>query len=147
VVLIIVLALLPVLGLAACSVGTPPGQIAELTECDDNQLCDAGFFVKDEFYRVSCDGKVRPELIGRHVLATGSYRGRQTELRDIAGVSPDVLLAINGNVGACTDTDLRPLSEWSMVFPNKRPDEAALHAAICLAAVAEQLKLNSCATN
>lgn len=132
-------------GVAAtgCSVGAAPAHLVEPTECNDTSLCDAGFYLGDDFFSVSC-GAVRPDLVGADIVATGRYSGADTEVREIVGVDPLLLLAIRRDGGRCDGTESDPMSGWSMVFPAGEQDQAAVGAAVCAAVVAQQRELNGC---
>ena len=114
--------------------------------CEDNDedhdaACAEGFLVGETFHAVSC-GAVRPELVTDEVVARGAWAGDVREVRVIAGVDPDVLLAIDVPGGECADGEV-VLSDFSMVIVG-RYDPASAEEAICAAAIDEHLARNGC---
>lgn len=83
------------------------------------------------FYSISF-GAVRPDVVTDHVITRGTYDGAPTELRRIAGVDPQVLVAIRLDGGERGDED-EPVSAWSMVFPGDGATRSDREAAICAA--------------
>lgn len=100
-----------------------------------------GLLVGETFHAVSC-GAVRPELVTDEVVARGAWAGDVREVRVIAGVDPDVLLAIDVLGGECADGEV-VLSDFSMVIVG-RYDPASAEEAICAAAIDEHLARNGC---
>jgi hypothetical protein len=112
-------------------------------ECDDTNMCKAGFFVDGDFYSQSC-AAVRPDLVTGRAVARGRYGETATvELRAVRGVEPDVLAAISIPGGACDDGEIAT-SPWSMAFGPGANDEWALHSAICEAVPGDQRGRNGC---
>jgi len=121
--------------------GEGPASIVDPGPCRDDGECAEGFSVEETFHTLSC-GAVRPELVTDEVVASGRWAGDDREVRVIAGVDPDVLVAIDIAGGECADGDVA-LSEYSMVFVGT-PDAAGVREAVCTAAVDEHLDRNGC---
>lgn len=161
----VIVALLTVLALSACSQGPDEapvwsdrtgtddpntstntatnGDVPTLVEpeCDDAGSCAAGFLVYGRFHSLSC-GAVRADLVTDEILARGELYGETVEVRSIEGVSADVLVAVSLEGGRCGDDDVA-LSPWSMVFPEgASPSETDV--AICAVVVEEHKERNDC---
>ena len=127
-----------------------PDSTGTLTEptCSDGAACAAGFMLDGVFHSTSC-GAVRPDMVSDRVIATGTYMRKRTEVRQIDGVDPSLVVALLHPGGACGEGDSHYLSRWSMAFPQSEDNLKAerqrnLHLATCRVTPEQHQRRNRC---
>lgn len=114
---------------SASSVLADASRLSE-PDCGDDGACQSGFVFDGAFYAYACAG-VRAEFITGDTLASGDVGGRPISISEIAGVDPDLMIAVDFSANECfRDRDDEGESGWSAAF-RQGADTEELTDALC----------------
>lgn len=96
----------------------------------DDGACQGGLVLDGAFYGFACSG-VRAEFITGETLASGEVDGRSISVREIVGIDPGLMIAVDVSANECfRDRDDEGDSGWSIAFVDGA-DIEELRDALC----------------